>query len=233
VKTAVLASGVVLLGLLGATGGYVVGDLTRPTTASANNQYPTGGDSPPADPLPRNTPEPYPKAPLSAAKLKFHTENFTIRDESAVQVPLSIRMPRGWQLTRDPKAPREVKFLDPEKERAVRVESALPPPKLTTTDSMHQLIANLESSQPYENDLKILSQTDEQVDTGRHPRTVSTLIYTYVPRKTLRYVIVCWVATGQNDTATVEMSITGLPQDAAALKAVLAETTKSVTLKDY
>ncbi len=230
-KTAVLASGVIVLGLIGAAGGYLVGDLTQPTTASANGVYPTEGDSPPADPLPKKTPEPYPKTPLSAAKLKYHTENFSVRDDAGTQVPLSIRMPRGWQLTRDPKAPREVKFLDPAKERAVRVESGLPE-MLTTGDSMSQLVANLESSQPYENDLQILSQDDEQIEVEGTTRKISTLIYTYIPKKTLRYVIVTWVATA-DDLATVEMSITGLPQDAAALKALLAETTKSVTIKNY
>lgn len=231
-KTAVLASGVIVLGLIGAAGGYLVGDLTQPTTASANGVYPTGGDSPPEVPLPRKTPEPYPKTPLSAAKLKFHTDNFTIRDDAGAQVPLSVRVPRGWQLTRDPTAPREVKFLDPLKERGIRVESALPE-QLTTSDQMSQLIANLESSQPYENDLNIVSQDDEQLEVEGTTRTVSTLIYTYIPKKTLRYVIVTWVATGEDDTATVEMSITGLPQDAAALKAVLAEAVKSVTVRDY
>jgi hypothetical protein len=232
VKTAVLASGVIALGLIGAAGGYVVGDLTQPTTASAGNGYPTGGDTPSADPLPKKTPEPYPKAPLSAAKLRYHTENFSIRDDAGTQVPLSIRMPRGWQLTRDSKAPREVKFLDPAKERGVRVEAGLPE-SLTTADSMRRLIANLESSQPYENDLKIVSQDDEQIELEGTTRTVSTLIYTYIPKKTLRYVIVTWVSTGGDDLATVEMSITGLPQDAAALKAILAETSKSVTIKNY
>jgi hypothetical protein len=231
VKTAVLASGVIVLGLIGAAGGYLVGDLTQPTTASANGVYPTEGDSPPADPLPKKTPEPNATAPLSAAKLKFHTENFTIRDKAGTPVPLSIRVPRGWQLTRDPKMPREVKFLDPKRERAIRVESALPE-SLTTIDSMNQLIPGLESSQAYENDLNILSQ-DDQLEVEGSTRQASALTYTFIPIKTLRYVIVTWVSTGGDDLATVEMSITGLPQDAAALKAILAETTKSVTIRDY
>ena len=124
--------------------------------------------------------------------------------------------------------PREVKFLDPRKERAVRVESALPPPAMSTTDSMAQLVANLKSSQPYENDLRILSQTDEQIEANGESRKVSTLIYTYIPKKTVRYVIVRWIATGGDDNATVEMSVTGLPQDAAGLRAVLLEASRSV-----
>jgi hypothetical protein len=232
-KTAALASGVVLLGLVGAAGGYAVGDLTQSSTAIANNEFPSGDDSLPAGypsdpPLPKKTPEPYSLAPLTADELKFRTQSFTVHDDSGARLPLSIKMPRGWQLTRDPKAPREVKFLDPLKERAVRVESALPPPALSTADSMNQLLANLKSSQPYENDLQILSQTDEQIATDGEARTVSTLTYTYIPKKTLRYVIVRWISTGDNDTSTVEMSVTGLPQDAAGLHAVLLEASRSV-----
>ncbi|ONI68231.1 hypothetical protein BWI15_34980 [Kribbella sp. ALI-6-A] len=229
-KTAVLASGVVLVAVIGGVGGYVVGDLTEPTTtANANGTYPTGDDSPPATdpPLPRKTPEPNTLAALEADELSFRTQNFTIHDESGAPVRLSIRVPRGWQLTRDPKMPREVKFLDPERERAVRVESALPD-QLSPTDSMNKLVAGLKSSQPYENDLKILSQTDGQLEANGEVRTVSTLVYTFIPIKTLRHVIVRWVATGGDDVATVEMSITGLPQDAAGLNAVALEASRSV-----
>ncbi|WP_432942962.1 hypothetical protein ACQPXM_38740 [Kribbella sp. CA-253562] len=229
-KTAVLASGVVLLAVIGGVGGYVVGDLTdSATTANANGNYPTGDDSPPAaDPsLPRKTPEPNPVPALKAGDLTFRTQIFTIRDESGAPVRLSIRVPRGWQLTRDPKMPREVKFLDPKRERAIRVESALPD-QLSPTDSMNKLVAGLKASQPYENDLKILSQTDEQLEANGEVRTVSTLIYTYIPIKTLRYVNVRWIATGGDDLATVEMSITGLPQDAAGLNAVALEASRSV-----
>jgi hypothetical protein len=230
VKTAVLASGVVLLAVIGGVGGYVVGDLTEPTTtANANGNYPTGDDSPPAtDPaLPRKTPEPYPLAALKVEELSFRTQNFTIHDESGAPVSLSIRVPRGWQLTRDPKMPREVKFLDPKRERAIRVESALPE-QLSPTDSMNKLVASLKSSQPYENDLKLLSQDDEQLEANGDARAISTLVYTYIPKKTLRYVIVRWIATGGDDLATVEMSITGLPQDAAGLNAVALEASRSV-----
>ncbi|GAB2556090.1 hypothetical protein [Kribbella endophytica] len=231
-KTAVLASGVIVLGLIGAAGGYLVGDLTQPTTASANNEYPTDGDSPPADFIVK-TPVPNHVPAFKATGLRYREHTFTVRQEPSPKVEVSIDMPRGWQLTSSPKTPGEVKFLDSLKQRAVRVESGFPP-DLTTADQREKLIPGLVSSQPPENDLKILENYDSTVtgDDGS-TREVSTLIYTYIPTETLRYVIVRWVATGGDSQATVEMSVTGLPQDAAGLKAVLAEASESVTVGGY
>jgi hypothetical protein len=233
VKTPILVSGVVLLGVLGGVGGYFGGAwYEQPSMANeAALAAPLAG-YPTEAALPRKTPEPNKLPGLKTKELTFRTQSFTVRADSGATVRLSIRMARGWQLTRDPKAPGEVRFLDPLKERGVRVESAFPP-VLSTTDSMHQLVNLLKASQAYENDLRILSETDGQVNgTDGSPRRVSTLIYTYIPKQTRRYVIVRWIATGVDDKATVEMSITGLPQDAAGLAAVLAETTKSVQPKD-
>lgn len=228
-KTPVFVSGIVLLALVGAAGGYYGGAVYTGATR-VNEAAPvaplTGRTTDP--PLPRKTPEPFPLAALKASELDFHTVSFTIHNDSGDPLALSIKVPRGWQLTRNKKTPREVRFLDPLKERAVRVESALPPPSRSTADMMTQLVANLKSSQPYENDLRILSQTSEQLEANGQARTVSTLIYTYIPIKTLRYVIVRWVATGGDDQATVEMSITGLPQDATGLKSVLLQASQSV-----
>ncbi|MGC4937379.1 hypothetical protein [Kribbella sp. DT2] len=230
-RTAVLVSGVVVLGLLGAGGGYLVGDLTQPTTASANGDEPTGSDSPTADyivktPVPNNT------AAFKATGLRYREHTFTVRQEPEPTVEVSIDMPRGWQLTSSPKTPGEVKFLDPLKERGVRVESGFPP-DLTTAEQRKKLIPGLTSSQAPENDLKILENYDSTVtDAQGETRNVSTLIYTFIPTETLRYVIVRWVATGGDAQATVEMSVTGLPQDAAGLKAVLAQASESVTVRD-
>jgi hypothetical protein len=230
VRTSVLASGVALLALVGAVGGYYGGarydDSTR-VNETAPIAPLTGPSSDP--PLPKKTPEPNSLPALKASELKFHTQGFTIYDKSGAPVKLSIRVPRGWVLSRDPKTPQEVRFRDPKKERWVRVESALQPSNQSTADWMNQLVANLKSSQPYENDLQILSDTTDPIESNGLPRTVSTLTYTYIPTKTLRYVIVRWIATGGDDLATVEMSITGLPQDATALKSVALEAARSVT----
>lgn len=230
-KTAVLASGVVALGMIGAAGGYVVGDLTQPTTASATNGYPTGNDSPPPGyfvktPVPNNLPA------FQSAGLRYREQTFSVQQQDRPRVTVSIDMPRGWQLTRSPKTPGEVKFLDPKKERGVRVESSLPE-TLAPSALREKLINSLRSSQPPENDLKILEDYDStEPGADGSPREVSTLIYTYIPNETLRYVIVRWISTDGGD-ATVEMSVTGLPQDATGLKAVLAEATQTVTVRGY
>ena len=228
-RKTLLVSGLVLLALVGAAGGYYGGETyagpSRVNEVGAAQPL-TGRSVDP--PLPKKTPVPSPLAPLTASSLKFHTVSFTIRDQSGAPLRLSIRVPRGWTLTRNEKAPQEVRFLDPQRERAVRVESALRPANQSTTDWMNQLGPNLKASQAYENDLQILSQGDGEVEANGETRKVSTLIYTYIPTTTLRYVIVRWVATGGDDTATVEMSITGLAKDAAGLKSVLLEASQSV-----
>ena len=48
----------------------------------------------------------------------------------------------------------------------------------------------------------------------------ATLVYTYVPEQSVRYVIVRWVAN-QDGNCKFEMASTGLPQDEKALTAVL------------
>jgi hypothetical protein len=225
-------SGLVLLALLGAAGGYYGGDKYT----GATRVYETGPAAPlntipGEEQLPRKTPEPNTLAALKTKGLTFREQTFTVHPADQDPVRLSVKAPRGWQLTRAPKTPGEVKFLDSLRERGLRVEAIAP--ALTTSDQMANLIKNLKISQPYENDFKILSQIDGQV-TGAdgEQRTVSTLIYTYIPGKSLRYVIVRWVATAGGDFADVEMSITGLPQDAAALAEITAEASQTVQQKD-
>jgi hypothetical protein len=225
-------SGVLLLALAGAAAGYYGGDEYTGST----RVYETGPAAPlntipTPEQLPRKIAEPNNVPALKAKDLTFREQTFTVHPADQDPVRLSVKAPRGWQLTRAPKMPGEVKFLDSPRERGLRVEAIAP--DLTTSDQMTNLIKQLKVSQPYENDFKIISQTDGQV-TGEdgEQRTVSTLIYTYIPGKTLRYVIVRWVATGGDDRAAVEMSITGLPQDAAALDEITAEASQTVQQKD-
>jgi hypothetical protein len=227
-RTPILVSGVLLLGVLGGAAGYAAGVYeTRALPQSLGAAAPLGMITSPPEQLPVKTPEPSNVSAFTTAGLTFRQFTFTVQPDGERPVHLSIRAPRGWQLTKSPKSPAEVKFLDPLKERGVRVESGFPP-DLTTAESREKLLLDLEKSQPPENDLRILSQTDGQVEVDGQSRAVSTLIYTYIPNKTRRYVIVRWVATGGNDLATVEMSVTGLPQDAAGLASVLGEATRTV-----
>jgi len=230
-RTSILVSGVLLLGVLGGAAGYAAGVYeTSALPQSFGAAAPLGASTSPTEQPPVKAAEPSNVPAFTTDGLTFRQFTFTVHPDGERAVHLSIRAPRGWQLTKSPQSPAEVKFLDPRKERGVRVESRFTP-DLTTAQSRDQLLVNLQKSQPPENDLRILSQTDEQVEADGRSRAVSTLIYTYIPNKTRRYVIVRWIATGGDDgddTATVEMSVTGLPQDATGLASVLAEATRTV-----
>jgi hypothetical protein len=226
-RTPILVSGVLLLGVLGGAAGYAAGMYETPVVPQSFGAAAPLAPTSPAEQPAVKTPEPSKVPAFTTAGLTFRQFTFTVQPDGERPVRLSIRAPRGWLLTKSPKSPAEVKFLDPLKERGVRVESGFPP-DLTTAASRDKLLLDLQRSQAPENNLTILSQTDEQVEADGRSRAVSTLIYTYIPNKTRRYVIVRWIATGGDDIATVEMSVTGLPQDAAGLAAVLGEATRTV-----
>jgi hypothetical protein len=230
----VLLAGLLLLALaLGVGGGYYTGDrLDAPEPTASGTAGPLGtvsespSPTPTEPPLPVKTPIPNNLSPLeSGLDYTGHTFTVTPKDEPSVQ--LSIDTPQGWKLTRDPKYPGEVKYLDRLRERGVRVE-AIEPAEQTPAEAMAELIVNLRKSQPPENDVQIRSNTSDTIegDDGA-PRSVATLIYTFIPGTTLRYVIVRWIAT-QGQFTDVEMSITGVPEDAGGLSEVLLNATRSV-----
>ncbi|HET6298257.1 MAG TPA: hypothetical protein VFG33_33080 [Kribbella sp.] len=233
-RAPVLAGGVALLAALGAAAGFVGGErLDQPEVPGAFGlAAPVPVASPSAaEVLPIKTPKPSNLKAFGTEGLDFGRRSFTVQQGKDKPVAVSIRVPDGWTLTRSTKTPGEVKFLDPLKERGVRVESGFPP-DLSTNEFREKLTLELESSVPHEDDLRLLAQTDTVLeDDDGQSRAVSTLIYTYIPNEVRRYVIVRWIATGDDEQATVEMSITGLPQDAEGLTAVLDEATRSVEAK--
>jgi hypothetical protein len=231
----VLLAGLLLLALaLGAGGGYYAGDyLDSPEPTASGTAGPLGDISPsptptPTPTIPVKTPIPSTVDPLETG-LDYTNHTFTVTPKDAEPVQLSIETPQGWKIaTRDPKRPGEVKYLDKLRERGVRVEAVAPAAE-TPADEMAQLIVDLKKSQAPENDVRITSRTTDVVtgDDGES-RSVATLIYTFVPGETLRYVIVRWIAIN-GELTNVEMSITGLPQDAQALDEVLQRATASVS----
>ncbi len=229
----ILVSGIVLITLLGVAGGYFTGDRTElPAPTAAGAAVPLGETSPTQPELARKTPEPNNLEALQPGELDFRTQKFTVQQDSQPSVRLSVRVPDGWQKTIDENAPGEVKFLDSLRERGVRMEAGFRP-GLTTAQMRDKLIRGLESSQPYENDLRIVAKTDATITgTDGRPRETSTVAYTFIPSKTVRYVLVRWVATAGDSMATVEMSITGLPQDMKALDLVADQAAKSATPED-
>ncbi|WP_433163191.1 hypothetical protein [Kribbella sp. CA-247076] len=225
-KRPILVSAVLVVTLLGGAAGYYAGDRTEPTPTTAGEAVPLGEVARSEPSVLVKTPVPNNLAPLETG-LSYQDHAFTVRPAGQQPVQVSIETPDDWRLTKNPKAPAEVKFLDPRNERGVRVEAV--EPAKSTADARQELVVGLRQSQAPENDLRILSETDEQVedDEGR-PRSVSTLIYTFIPNQTRRYVIVRWVVTGDDDLASIEMSITGLPQDAKGLDEVLRRATRTV-----
>ncbi|WP_410786345.1 hypothetical protein [Kribbella sp. C-35] len=232
----VLLAGLLLLALaLGAGSGYYAGDyFDTPQPTASGTAGPLGDVSPsptptPTEPsLPVKTPIPSNLEPLENG-LDYTNRTFTVTPKDAEPVQLSIEIPQGWKIApRDPKRPGEVKYLDKLRERGVRVE-AVAPAEETPADEMAQLIVDLKKSQAPENDVRIVSNTTDVVtgDDGES-RSVATLIYTFIPNETLRYVIVRWIAINGGLT-NVEMSITGLPQDAQGLDEVLQRATASVS----
>lgn len=230
----VLLAGLLLLALaLGVGGGYYTGDrldAPEPTASGTAGPLGTVSESPsptPTEPsLPVKTPVPSNLEPLQPG-LDYTRRSFTVTPQDEPSVQLSIEIPQGWKQTRDPKRPQEVKYLDDQKERGVRIE-AVEPVDTTPAAAMAQLIVDLKKSQAPENDVRIVSHTTGQINgEDGDPRPVATLIYTYIPGETLRYVIVRWIAI-DGQLTNVEMSITGIPEDAAALDEVLQRTSTSV-----
>jgi hypothetical protein len=243
VKTPLLVSGIVLLALVAGGGGYLGGQRLEPEQRRPAGQavpLPTGSagtptprpTSTPSVPLIRKTPQPNPLEPLNVADLEFKTRNFTVTGEVAGELKMSIRVPAGWELKATKEKSDEVRFVDPSGERAVRVQSALTS-ATPVKQALQDLLTNLQSSQPYQNYVQALFQGEGQVkDDDGNLRQVATLVYTYIPGASTRYVLVRFIATGDGDVETVSMSVTGLPKDKKALEKILAEATASVRNRD-
>jgi hypothetical protein len=232
---ALLGSGLVAITALGGAGGYGVGLLTaveRSDAATGTAAAPLGSIRP-STPSPSATPSPEEKPrtvvpdnspPLDASDLRFKTRQFSV--EYVYKSLLSARVPSNWNMTR-PDPPRTARFTDPTGKRWLRVEAGFTiqrPP----AESMQARIAELNRLSKAQA-LKYISTTVEG--------SYATLVYTYVPPvslapvATLRYVIVRWVAD-DSGLCAVEMSSTGLLQDAEALMTVLDKAAASVVRRD-
>ncbi|GAA3083480.1 hypothetical protein GCM10010530_07030 [Kribbella aluminosa] len=232
-----LLVGLLLLALaLGVGGGYYAGnrwDTPDPTASGTAGPLgtvspsPTPTPTPTETPLPVKTPVPNNLDPLQPG-LTYANRTFTVNPKDAQPVQLSVGVPQGWGLTRDPKHPDEVKFLDNLRQRGVRVQ-AVEPATQTPKDAIAQLVIDLRKSQAPENNVQIVDQNTAVItgDDGRS-RAVGTLIYTFIPGDTLRYVIVRFIAVN-GELANISMSITGIPEDAPALKEILEKASASVS----
>ncbi|NUR99778.1 MAG: hypothetical protein HOV67_31550, partial [Kribbellaceae bacterium] len=189
---------------------------------------PTPSQTPTEPPLPVKIPSPSNLDPLQPG-LNYATRTFTVHPEPDQAVQLSLRIPQGWNLTRDPKRPDEVKFMDDLRQRAVRVQSVAQAQQKTPAELLAQLVVNLKTSQPPQNDVQIIAQrTTPVVGDDGVSRAAATLIYTYIPGDVLRYVIVRFVATN-GQPANVSMSVTGIPADVPALEEIVQKASASVS----
>ncbi|HEY0692756.1 MAG TPA: hypothetical protein VGD71_27415 [Kribbella sp.] len=231
---ALLSTGLLGATLLGGAGGYGLGLLTGPAVAASKGiaaplEVAKSASTPtPPPPVQVKTPKPDNTPPLVESNLTYRTREFVA--VAAVTSKISVRVPKNWQMTQ-PYPKIEARFTDSTTKRWIRLEAGFTvrrPP----AESMAARVAELKQGDPAVA-LKIISQ---QSGTAIHdagtPLSYSTLIYSYIPGDSTRYVIVRWVALDKSGLAAVEMASTGLPQDRSALLAVLQHATESVVRTD-
>jgi hypothetical protein len=231
---ALLSTGLLGATLLGGASGYGLGLLTGPAVAASKGvaapleATKSTGTPTPRPPVQVKTPKPDNTPPLVESDLTYRTREFVA--VAAVTSKISVRVPKNWQMTQ-PYPKIEARFTDSTTKRWIRVEAGFTvrrPP----AESMAARVAELKQGDPAVA-LKIISQ---QSGTAIHddgtPLSYSTLIYSYIPGDSTRWVIVRWVALDKSGLAAVEMASTGLPQDRPALLAVLQHATESVVRTD-
>ena len=230
---ALLAAGLVAVIAIGGAGGYGVGLLTTAERSDAatgeaaplgslqpSTPSPTVGSTPTPPPLPPKKIVPDNSEPLNADDLHYKTRQFTAT--SVVRSEVSLRVPGSWSFTQ-PDPPKIGRYTDPTGKRWLRVEAGFTI-RRSPADSMAAKLVDL-GTVPANQMLSIKSQT---VDPDTHG---ATLVYTYVPDNSVRYVVVRWVANGDG-LCTFEIAVTGLPQDQAALEDVLQHAADSAVRDD-
>lgn len=174
----------------------------------------TPSSTPPKHIVPDNT------EPLQADDIRYKTREFTV--SSVVESRVSMRVPSAWDMTvQDP--PKYVRFNEPARKRWIRIEAGF---SITRAPAASMAAKMAE--------LKILPAGQMLTFKSQHidPETKNaTLVYTYVPDQSVRYVMVRWVADPEG-LCIFEIAATGLPQDKAALEDILDHATNSATRSD-
>lgn len=222
--------------VIGGAGGYGAGLATMPDDAGRSDDRslqlpsPSTGRTSTTTPSPVVVKKPVPDRTrgLVAGDLEYATKKFDARKTTFSEV--SVRVPFDWDLTRP--EPDEGRYTDPLRKRWIRVEAGFLPtqPPASSMQNRIEALANVSADQ----DLRILSRS---TGSGEHvtgiPLRFATLVYTYIPDKTIRRVLVRWISFGDQDLTTVEISVIGLPQDEKALNAVLERATETVVREDH
>jgi hypothetical protein len=222
---ALLGSGLLGATLLGGAGGYGLGLLTSEQATAGTSAAPLAADTS-ARPVsstptpPAKTPVPDNTEPLRADDIEYKTRSFTVR--GVLQSAVSVRVPRYWEFS-IPAEQKYVRFNEPARKRWIRIEAGftIQRPPAAAMAARIALLKDVPADQMF----TIKSQ---YVD----PKTQdATLVYTYVPEQTVRYVIVRWVANPAG-LCHFELAVIGLPQDKAALADILDHATESAVRTD-
>ncbi|GAA1679407.1 hypothetical protein GCM10009745_24090 [Kribbella yunnanensis] len=232
--TAVLASGLMAMIAIGGAGGYGVGWLTAldRSISATGKAMPLGQIKAATPPSPTPTPDstdpriPIPdnSKPLRADDLTYRSRTFTV--QGTLKSVVTLDLPDDWAyIEQDP--PKNARFNEPLGKRWVRIEAGFPetrPPAASMAARVKKLLGL-----PKNQHVEILSQVDDG--------NTATLTYKYVPGRDLspnailRYGFIRWVAADSGDVM-VEIAVTGLPQDVAALRDILDHASESVERRD-
>lgn len=240
-STPQLLAAVLAFGVIGVGGGYAAGVVTEPSIPGASGQpAPLGGGAGQGDSTPKpsaRTVTPVPDdTPALDSDIVFRRRTFEVR--AAFRSEISLHVPGDWRET-EPRDDRE-QFTDPLSKRWLRIESGFTPLR-PPGDSRAAKMQQLRQTEPPNPNLKLDDSRPDEVREGKdgEPRSISTLVYSYAPETSsaentyvTRLVITRWVGFGEDGDAEVELSVTGLPQDAKALEKVLDRATDTVTRRD-
>ncbi|MEV6284082.1 hypothetical protein [Kribbella sp. NPDC051770] len=218
-----LSAGLVLVTLAGGAGGYGLGHLTQPEERPSGTASPLGpGTGTPTPVEPRNVAVPDPTPALKRNKLQYKEREFT--SELTVRSQVTVDVPKNWPMTMSAETPNEARFTDPAAKRFIRIKAGFTieePPAAALAARIAGLAAT-----PYRANLKIVSKV------VANDKRSATLVYTWIPDRTLRYVMVRWVALDDSGNSAVEIGTGGLDQDREALDAVLDRASETVTRSD-
>ncbi|NEA35879.1 hypothetical protein [Streptomyces sp. SID13031] len=224
---ALLGSGLLAVTLLGGAGGYALGLVTTDQQASAGTPAAplavtvSPGGVPSTTPPPRKL-VPDDSEPLRADEIRYRTRVFTVT--SVVASRVSVRVPGNWEMILlDP--PKDMKFNEPERRRAVRVQGGFTIARAPAV-SLEARIKQFKAL-PADGMVSVKSHTVNPVTKD------ATLIYNYadIESNTLKYGMIRWVA-GAKGLCILEIAVTGLPQDKAALADILDHASESATRTD-
>lgn len=172
----------------------------------AVNGNPLAGDDTPAGIV---NSKPGPSTPARTDGLQPDSLQYTAQTFGTAKAPVSAEVPTGWKSSADGTRPR---FTDPTGVWQIRFDTR--GSKKSPDQLVDERFRSIE-----ERDLKLVSR-----DNG-------TLVYTYVDEnRGPRMGLSRWVSTDGGETAAIEITVGGRPQDETALRAILQRATDTLQL---